>query len=73
MDEKEFYKRTSKPADWVVKMRRFYNEHGFYRATDLRRLLGNPRLGNPRRAAIVEDIKEAGKPFLESLGNVDLI
>jgi len=33
------------PAGWVTNMINFYNENGFYRAEDLRRLLGNPTRG----------------------------
>lgn len=33
------------PAQWVVEMHRFFAEHGYYRAEDLNRVLGDPRVG----------------------------
>ena len=45
MNEKEFADRTRNPADWVVQMRKYYEAHGFYRAQDLKRLLGDPCVG----------------------------
>ena len=32
-------------ADWVREMKEHYDKMGFYRASDLRRLLGNPKMG----------------------------
>ncbi len=37
--------RSLPPAQWVVDMQRFYEEHGGYRVEDLRRLLGDPMKG----------------------------
>ena len=45
MDEREFSERLNKPTQWVIDMRNFYNENGFYRPQDLKRLLGNPCVG----------------------------
>jgi len=38
--QEEFY--SIGPADWVTDMINFYNKNGFYRAEDLKRLLGDP-------------------------------
>lgn len=34
--------QQSPAAEWVQRMQKFYQEHGYYRAEDLQRLLGDP-------------------------------
>jgi hypothetical protein len=37
--------RNLPPPAWIEEMRRFFQEHGYYRPEDLRRLLGDPTKG----------------------------
>lgn len=39
--EGEIRRRGFVCADWILKMRRFYDEHGYFRAEDLLRALGD--------------------------------
>lgn len=50
---------NAQPADWVVDMQRFYNEHGYYRAGDLDKLLGDPCKG----VTVLTNQEEARKIF----------
>lgn len=42
--EGTFTAPPSSPA-WVVEMHEYYRRHGFYRVSDLERILGDPREG----------------------------
>lgn len=47
-------------ADWVIEMRGHYDEYGFYRAEDLRRVLGEQTRG--------VSVPRCGEDVVEYLG-----
>jgi len=49
--------------DWVNEMHNFFNEHGYFRAEDLSRVLGSQTRG----VSVPRNDKEALKYFLESV------